>query len=116
MRSFFYELKISLKKFANTNESNFQAVVPDLLVQLLLICVNYSLLNFGEVHCISNLSFIFKLHFLTHINNQIPTIEETMSDYDVSSHFIYHIAEFLVILSHDILHSKQVLNVQEIFE
>ncbi|CAF4323558.1 unnamed protein product [Rotaria sordida] len=34
-------------------------------------------------------------------------IEETMPDYDISSHFIYSIAKFLVILSHDTLHSKQ---------
>ncbi|CAF4171381.1 unnamed protein product [Rotaria sordida] len=34
-------------------------------------------------------------------------IEETMPDYDISSHFIYSIAKFLVMLSHDTLHSKQ---------
>ncbi|CAF1155871.1 unnamed protein product [Rotaria sordida] len=36
-------------------------------------------------------------------------IEETMPDYDISSHFIYSIAKFLVMLSHDTLHSKQTL-------
>ncbi|CAF1236223.1 unnamed protein product [Rotaria sordida] len=36
-------------------------------------------------------------------------IEETMPDYDISSHFIYSIAKFLVMLSHDTLHSKQVI-------
>ncbi|CAF4133009.1 unnamed protein product [Rotaria sordida] len=37
-------------------------------------------------------------------------IEETMPDYDISSHFIYSIAKFLVMLSHDTLHSKQVIH------
>ncbi|CAF1228587.1 unnamed protein product [Rotaria sordida] len=37
-------------------------------------------------------------------------IEETMPDYDISSHFIYSIAKFLVMLSHDTLHSKQQAN------
>ncbi|CAF4294977.1 unnamed protein product, partial [Rotaria sordida] len=58
----------------------------DLLVQLLLI-----------------------RHFLTHIIYQLEMIEETMPDYDISSHFIYSIAKFLVMLSHDTLHSKQVI-------
>ncbi|CAF1504053.1 unnamed protein product, partial [Rotaria sp. Silwood1] len=73
-----------LKKYVGTNESDFQAAVLDLPVQLLLI-----------------------RHFLTHIINQLEMIEETVADYDVSSHFIYRISEFLVMLAHDILHSKQ---------
>ncbi|CAF5108299.1 unnamed protein product, partial [Rotaria sp. Silwood1] len=36
-------------------------------------------------------------------------IEEITADYYVLSHFIYCIAEFLVMLSHDTLHSKQVI-------
>ncbi|CAF4978987.1 unnamed protein product, partial [Rotaria sp. Silwood1] len=72
------------KKYVNTNESDFQAAVLDLPVQLLLI-----------------------RHFPTHIINQLEMIEETVAGYDVSSHFIYHISEFLVMLAHDILHSKQ---------
>ncbi|CAF5135874.1 unnamed protein product [Rotaria sp. Silwood1] len=59
----------SLKKYINTNESNFQAAVLDLLVQLLLI-----------------------------------------------RHFIYCIAEFLVMLSHDTLHSKQVIRIQDLIK
>ncbi|CAF1399918.1 unnamed protein product [Rotaria sordida] len=34
-------------------------------------------------------------------------IEETMPDYDISSHCVYSIAKCLVMLSHDTLHSKQ---------
>ncbi|CAF1403055.1 unnamed protein product [Rotaria sp. Silwood1] len=59
----------NLKKYINTNESNFQAAVLDLLVQLLLI-----------------------------------------------RHFIYCIAEFLVMLSHDTLHSKQVIRIQDLIK
>ncbi|CAF5065623.1 unnamed protein product, partial [Rotaria sp. Silwood1] len=66
----FIELKkISLKKYINTNESDSQAAVLNLLVQLLLI-----------------------------------------------RHFIYCIAEFLVMLSHDTLHSKQVIKVQDLIK
>ncbi|CAF5067460.1 unnamed protein product, partial [Rotaria sp. Silwood1] len=54
-----------LKKYINTNKSDFQVAVLDLLVQLLLI-----------------------------------------------RHFIYCIAEFLVMLLHDTLHSKQVIKAQ----
>ncbi|CAF3698351.1 unnamed protein product [Rotaria sordida] len=48
-------------------------------------------------------------HFLTHVINQFQMIEEITAGYDVLSHFIYCIAEFLVMLSHDTLHSKQVI-------
>jgi hypothetical protein len=43
-------------------------------------------------------------------------IEETISGYDVSSYFIYRVAEFLVMLSHDTLHSKQVIKVQDLIK
>jgi len=43
-------------------------------------------------------------------------IEETISGFDVSSYFIYRIAEFLVMLSHDTLHSKQVIKVQDLIK
>ncbi|CAF1348979.1 unnamed protein product [Rotaria sp. Silwood1] len=59
----------NLKIYINTNESDFQAAVLDLLVQLLLI-----------------------------------------------RHFIYCIAEFLVMLSHDTLHSKQVIKIQDLIK
>ncbi|CAF0951490.1 unnamed protein product [Rotaria sordida] len=36
-----------------------------------------------------------------------------MSDYPISSHFIYTIAKFLVILSHDTLNSKQLKNFEQ---
>ncbi|CAF4240550.1 unnamed protein product, partial [Rotaria sordida] len=55
-------------------------------------------------------------HFLTHIINQLDMIEETMPDYDISSHFIYSIAKFLVMLSHDTLHSKQVIHVKDLIK
>ncbi|CAF4945628.1 unnamed protein product, partial [Rotaria sp. Silwood1] len=58
-----------LKKYINTNESDFQAAILDVLVQLLLI-----------------------------------------------RHFIYCIAEFLVMLPHDTLHSKQVIKVQDLIK
>ncbi|CAF5044838.1 unnamed protein product, partial [Rotaria sp. Silwood1] len=57
------------KKYINTNESDFQAAVLDLLVQLLLI-----------------------------------------------RHFIYCIAEFLVMLSYGTLHSKQVIKIQDLIK
>ncbi|CAF1482141.1 unnamed protein product [Rotaria sp. Silwood1] len=59
----------NLKKYINTNESNLQAAVLDLHVQLLLI-----------------------------------------------RHFIYCIAEFLVMLSHDTLHSKRVAKIQDLIK
>ncbi|CAF1367987.1 unnamed protein product [Rotaria sp. Silwood1] len=59
----------NLKKYINTNESDFQAAVLDLLVQLLLIC-----------------------------------------------HYIYCIAEFLIMLSHDTLHSKRVIKIQDLIK
>ncbi|CAF1473351.1 unnamed protein product, partial [Rotaria sp. Silwood1] len=59
----------NLKKYINTNESDFQAAILDLLVQLLLI-----------------------------------------------RHFICCIAEFLAMLSHDTLHSKQVIKVQDLIK
>lgn len=43
-------------------------------------------------------------------------IEENIPGYNVSSHFIYRIAEFLVMLSHDTLHSKQVIKVQDLIK
>ncbi|CAF1277551.1 unnamed protein product [Adineta ricciae] len=94
---------LSLKKYVNSNETEFQAAVLDLLVQLLLLRVNYSLLDADE-------------HFLTHITNQLEMIEETIAGYDVSPHFIYRIAEFLMMLSHDTLHSKQVIKVQDLIK
>jgi hypothetical protein len=44
---------LSLKKYVNSNETEFQAAVLDLLVQLLLLRVNYSLLDADDVrfHC-----------------------------------------------------------------
>ncbi|CAF1499905.1 unnamed protein product [Rotaria sp. Silwood1] len=60
-----HQTQTNLKKYINTNESDFQAAVLDVLVQLLLI-----------------------------------------------RHFIYCIAEFLVMLLYDTLHSKQVIKVQ----
>ncbi|CAF4605333.1 unnamed protein product, partial [Rotaria sp. Silwood2] len=68
-----------LKQYINTNESDLQAVVVDLLVQLLLI-----------------------RHFLTHIIYELEIIEETIAGYDV--------------LSHDILHSKQVIKLQDLLK
>jgi huntingtin len=44
---------LSLKKYVNSNESEFQASALDLLVQLLLLRVNYSLLDSDEV-CFSH--------------------------------------------------------------
>ncbi len=43
-------------------------------------------------------------------------IEEPITGFDVSSHFIYRTAEFLVMLSHDTLHSKQVIKVQDLIK
>ncbi|CAF3504762.1 unnamed protein product [Rotaria sp. Silwood1] len=60
---------VNLKKYINRSESDFQAAVLNLLVQLLLI-----------------------------------------------RHFIYCIAEFLVMLSHDTFHSKQVINIQDLIK
>lgn len=47
---------LSLKKYVNSNEADFQAAVLNLLVELLLIRVNYSLLDGDEV-CIFILLF-----------------------------------------------------------
>ncbi|CAF3675975.1 unnamed protein product, partial [Rotaria sp. Silwood1] len=58
-----------LKKYINRSESDFQAAVLDLLVQLLL-----------------------------------------------TRYFIYCIAEFLVMLSHDTLHSKRVIKIQDLIK
>ncbi|CAF5132901.1 unnamed protein product [Rotaria sp. Silwood1] len=69
MHQFLLNYKISLKKYINRSESDFQAAVLNLLVQLLLI-----------------------------------------------RHFIYCIAEFLVMLSHDTLHSKQVIKIQDLIK
>ena len=41
---------LGLKKYVNSNEIQFQASVLDLLVQLLLLRVNYSLLDADEVY------------------------------------------------------------------
>ncbi|CAF3709101.1 unnamed protein product, partial [Rotaria socialis] len=46
--SIFIQLKTDLKKYVNTNENDFQAALLDLLVQLLLIRVDYSLLDGDE--------------------------------------------------------------------
>lgn len=43
-------------------------------------------------------------------------IEEHIAGFDVSSNFIYRISEFLVMLSHDTLHSKQVIKVQDLIK
>ncbi|CAF3878353.1 unnamed protein product [Rotaria sp. Silwood1] len=43
-------------------------------------------------------------------------IEETIASYDVLSYFIYCIIEFLVMLSHDTFHSKQVIKVQDLIK
>lgn len=43
-------------------------------------------------------------------------IEETIAGYDVSPYFICRIAEFLAMLSHDTLHSKQVIKVQDLIK
>jgi len=51
---------LSLKKYVNSNEAEFQAAVLDLLVQLLLLRVNYSLLDADEV-CVC--FFIFQIFF-----------------------------------------------------
>ncbi|CAF5021167.1 unnamed protein product [Rotaria sp. Silwood1] len=69
MHQFLLNYKISLKKYINRSESDFQAAVLNLLVQLLLI-----------------------------------------------RHFIYCIAEFLVMFSHDTLHSKQVIKIQDLIK
>jgi hypothetical protein len=43
-------------------------------------------------------------------------IEEPITGFDVTSYFIYRVAEFLVMLSHDTLHSKQVIKVQDLIK
>ena len=43
-------------------------------------------------------------------------IEEPINGFHVSSNFIYRVAEFLVMLSHDTLHSKQVIKVQDVIK
>lgn len=48
--------------------------------------------------------------------NQLESIEDTIGGYDVSSQYISRIAEFLVMLSHDTLHSKQVIKVQDLIK
>ncbi|CAF3419928.1 unnamed protein product [Rotaria socialis] len=53
----FIQLKTDLKKYVNTNENDFQAALLDLLVQLLLIRVDYSLLDGDEARSISNRFF-----------------------------------------------------------
>ncbi|CAF3598174.1 unnamed protein product [Adineta steineri] len=110
IRSFETIVILSLKKYVISNETEFQAAVLNLLVQLLLLRVNYSLLDADEV------SSYYLPHFLTHITTQLELIEDTISGFDVSAHFIYRIAEFLVILSHDTLHSKQVIKVQDLIK
>ena len=49
IRSFEPIVILSLKKYFNSNEIEFHAVVLDLLVQLLLLRVNYNLLDADEV-------------------------------------------------------------------
>ncbi|CAF0772812.1 unnamed protein product [Didymodactylos carnosus] len=92
---------LGLKKYVNSNEIQFQASVLDLLVQLLLLRVNYSLLDADE-------------HFLKHVLNQLEVIEEAGIGADAPEHFIACIFEFLVMLSHDSLHSKQVIKIQDL--
>jgi hypothetical protein len=43
-------------------------------------------------------------------------IEENVAGTDVSSYFISRMAEFLVMLSHDTVHSKQVIKVQDLIK
>ncbi|CAM4846353.1 unnamed protein product [Rotaria magnacalcarata] len=66
----FIQLKTDLKKYVNTNENDIQAALLDLLVQLLLIRVDYSLLDGDE-------------HFLAQIISQLEIIEQTIA---VSGH------------------------------
>ncbi|CAF2161858.1 unnamed protein product [Rotaria magnacalcarata] len=68
--SLFIQLKTDLKKYVNTNENDIQAALLDLLVQLLLIRVDYSLLDGDE-------------HFLAQIISQLEIIEQTIA---VSGH------------------------------
>ncbi|CAF0989463.1 unnamed protein product [Didymodactylos carnosus] len=92
---------LGLKKYVNSNEVQFQASVLDLLVQLLLLRVNYSLLDADE-------------NFLNHVLNQLEVIEEAGTNSDIPEYFIECIFEFLVMLSHDSLHSKQVIKIQDL--
>lgn len=61
IRSFEMIVILALKKYVNSNETQFQAAVLDLLVQLLLLRVNYSLLDADEVSlgCSSMLRICF---------------------------------------------------------
>ena len=49
---------LALKKYVNSNETEFQTAVLDLLVQLLLLRVNYSLLDADEVSLFSSPFFM----------------------------------------------------------
>ncbi|CAF4022311.1 unnamed protein product [Rotaria magnacalcarata] len=52
--SLFIQLKTDLKKYVNTNENDFQGALLDLLVQLLLIRLDYSLLD-GDEHFLAQI-------------------------------------------------------------
>ena len=60
---------LSLKKFLNSNETEFQAAVLDLLVQLLLLRVNYSLLDADEVRIDPSRSFSHRSDDLSSISS-----------------------------------------------
>lgn len=94
---------LGLKKYVNSNEIHFQSSVLDLLVQLLLLRVNYGLLDADD-------------HFLNNVISQLETIEETTIGLNVSADFISHVAEFLVLLSNENVHSKQVVKIQDMIK
>ena len=48
--------------------------------------------------------------------SQLESIEDTVGGYDISSQYISRIAKFLVMLSHDTVHSKQVIKVQDLIK
>ncbi|CAF5004174.1 unnamed protein product, partial [Rotaria sp. Silwood1] len=93
------QLAIVSSSSVETKSSNISSQVP----------LNNSLTNIHTITIRQSMIYLFssRYHFPTHIINQLEMIEETVAGYDVSSHFIYHISEFLVMLAHDILHSKQ---------
>lgn len=58
---------VSLKKYVNSNETEFQAAVLDLLVELLLLRVNYSLLDADEVRSLVYFFFMIIISFFFEI-------------------------------------------------
>ncbi|CAF1447631.1 unnamed protein product [Rotaria magnacalcarata] len=69
--SLFIQLKTDLKKYVNTNENDFQGALLDLLVQLLLIRLDYSLLDVSghepETHALSALKpIVYNLFLVRH--------------------------------------------------